>query len=86
MLITVLCFKSLDEVENGVNDHPITDAGVDHAVVDVVVRPFHAKILLDEILALAINSIHELFGFAFTLTASQKATNFIFSRGVKKDA
>ena len=32
MSITGLCFKSLDEVENGVNDHLITNAGVDHAV------------------------------------------------------
>ncbi len=61
------------EVQNHVNDGLIADRGIDHGVVDGAVRPFDVEILLDEIGALPIDGIHELFGFLLTLAASQQA-------------
>src|SRR5690349_24794455 len=78
------CVEGFHEFQNHANDRLITNRRVDHSVVNSTVRPFDVKILLDEIGALPINSVHELFSFLFTLAASQQAPHFFFSRSIKK--
>ena len=74
------------EIQNHVDDGLIADRSIDHGVVNGAVRPFNVEILLDEIGALAVNSIHQQLGVLLTLAASQEAPHFIISRSVKKHA
>jgi hypothetical protein len=76
--------EGFHKIQNHVNDGLIADRSIDHGVVNGAVGPFDVEILLDEIGALPIHGIHELFGFLLALAASQQAPHFIFSRSVKK--
>jgi hypothetical protein len=67
-----------------VNGGLIPGRCIDRGMVSGTVRPFDVEILLDEIVALAVNRIHELMGLSLTLAASKEAAHFIFSRRVKK--
>src|SRR5260370_15704530 len=78
------CVEGFHKIQNHVNDGLIADHSIDHGVVNGAVRPLDAEILLDEVAAIPIHGIHELFGFLLTLAASQQAPHFIFSRSVKK--
>jgi hypothetical protein len=67
-----------------VNDSLISDGGVYHGVVNRAIRPFFVEVLLNEIGALSIDRIHELFRFLLALAASQKPPDFIFSWGIEE--
>jgi hypothetical protein len=53
------------------NNSLIADRRIDHGVVNGTGGPFNGEVLLDEIGALPIYGIHELFGFVFTFAPSQ---------------
>src|SRR5208282_5027603 len=78
------CIESFHKTQNHPDGRPIADRGVNHGVIGGAVRPFDAEILLNEIGALPINRIHQLFGLFFALAPSHEPPHFIFSRRVNE--
>ena len=60
-------FEGFCEIPDHVDDGFVADRGINHGVIGSTVGPFMVKIFLDEIGAIAVDGIHELFGFGLTL-------------------
>ena len=80
------CVVSLDKAQEHLNDHLLANRSIQHGMINRAIRPLRVKVFLDEIGALAIDGIHEIFGFFFIFPTGQEPPDFVFSRGIEKRA
>jgi len=74
------------EVEDGFGYELVADVGVEHDVVKEAGGPFDVEIFLDEVDAIAIDSVDEFSRSFFGFAATDEATDFVFPWSVEENA
>jgi hypothetical protein len=81
----LVAIGGVQQVQDGLDGVVIADAGVEHGLEELAIRPFVAEVVFHELPAVVVHGVHQFDGLRLVADALEHPAELEFARGIQKN-